>query len=82
LFLNFTISDIQNNESGSEMFKQALDRPAERSRPIQVGFVGAGRTGGGRDLSDAVADIDMERILSLLRATQDAGGEPRKVATE
>ncbi len=29
------------------MFKQALDRRAERGRPIQVGFVGEGRMGTG-----------------------------------
>ena len=29
------------------MFKQALDRRAAQGRPIEVGFVGAGRMGTG-----------------------------------
>ena len=35
------------------MFKQALDRRAEQGRPIQVGFVGAGRMGTGDERAKA-----------------------------
>ncbi len=54
------------------MFKQALDRRAEQGRPIQVGFVGAGRMGTGaicqiglmKGIRDAIiADISTERVV-------------------
>ncbi len=54
------------------MFKQALDRRAEQGRPIQVGFVGAGRMGTGaicqiglmRGIRNAIiADINTERVV-------------------
>ena len=54
------------------MFKQALDRRAEQGRPINVGFVGAGRMGTGaiaqiglmRGIRNAViADLSTERVL-------------------
>ncbi len=44
------------------MFKQALDRRAEQGRPIQVGFVGAGRMGTG----DETAKADNVVALGLL----------------
>ena len=54
------------------MFKQALDRRAEQGRPIQVGFVGAGRMGTGaicqiglmKGIRNAIiADISTERLF-------------------
>ena len=54
------------------MFKQALDRRAEQGRPIQVGFVGAGRMGTGavcqiglmKGIRNAIiADISTERVV-------------------
>ena len=54
------------------MFKQALDRRAEEGRPIQVGFVGAGRMGTGaicqiglmKGIRTAViADISTDRVV-------------------
>ncbi|MBN9073104.1 MAG: hypothetical protein J0H34_16220 [Rhizobiales bacterium] len=54
------------------MFKQALDRRAEEGRPIQVGFVGAGRMGTGaicqiglmKGIRNAViADISTDRVV-------------------
>ena len=51
------------------MFKQALDRRAEQGRPIQVGFVGAGRMGTGAICQIGlmkgirIADISTERVV-------------------
>ena len=54
------------------MFKQALDRRAAQDRPIQVGFVGAGRMGTGaicqiglmKGIRNAIiVDISTERVV-------------------
>ena len=42
MFVNFTISDIQKNESGSEVFKRLWIARVD-GRLIQVGLVGASR---------------------------------------
>src|SRR6185437_4736915 len=67
------------------MFKQALDRRAAQDRPIQVGFVGAGRMGTGaicqigqmKGVRTAiVADISAERVV---RAFELCGHHREKV---
>jgi hypothetical protein len=52
LFLNFTISDIQNNESGSKAFEQTLGSPR------QTGQRDPGRRGRRIDSALALCDTN------------------------